>query len=228
LQPWLRTTIENEPDLLLQTAPPDVREHLSVMLIDELSTYPNVVLGCPVQCYAVRTDETPRGWGRILLPNNPADVTPTHGLTFTGWMIPYAGLPFVSNNRHDIPMSIGRVHCLVAMFRVDLWCERDLSTIPPEWWEKLFEGSFVNMLLTAHSLYPLPVALEVGRVLHEVNRGTHNKDTQPLYITPGTHQWACGIARKFHEDAAPHFVDFDKKEPEPADADVWRDDEDDI
>lgn len=229
LQPWLRTTVSSEADLLLQITPPDIRPHLSAMLLDLLSNWPKTLVGVPVQIYADRAHDTPPDWGRLIVPESPVCIVPVRGLVFCGWLSPWACLPHDAIKPREMVLKMERLHCLVALFRAASDLDFDNLVIPQKWWTDLFTGCQADVYLSAHPIHALPLALEVARLLADVDRGTLNDDRELIYITPSLFDWACKTATRFRAETERYIPNFDKLYPEPIIVNEDEDeDEDDI
>ena len=217
MQTWLKTAVPGDADLLLQVAPQDVRERMAALLLDLLSDYPCVIVGCPVQIYA---QVTPACDAAPVLPSYPTCIVPVRGLVFLSWLSPYAGLPYAWPAVHAVPVTTGRLQCSVAVFRVAQGYAADLPTIPDAFWSRLFENYCTRPRLAAHGLYLLPAALDVARVLQAADRGTRIESSEYPYLTPALLERSCTTAPHFRAETAPHFAHFDEAVPDSAHDDI--------
>ena len=215
LRSWLAAAEPGEAELLIQSAPPDIRAHLSVLMLDLMTCWPKTLLGVPVQLYAARAHDTPPKQGLFLVPDTPACIVPTKGLVFLGWLSEFAQLPLAPGGPKPKCFGMERIVCQIALFRAEPDFDYDNLKIPARWWVDLFAGCKADIYLSAHTLEPFPIACELGQVLAKAGHGNSWPDDEYLFLTKSQAQWARETGPIFHREGEIHIPNFEIQQDWP-------------
>lgn len=208
LRPWLLVALPGEAELLVHSAPPGIRHHLCLLMLDLLSQWPQTILGAPVQLFAARSTNTPPNQTLFEMPASPSCIVPVRGLVFLGWIDKGTTLALPSVKIPSQFIAIDRMVSLVALFRTQPELEIDNLKIPENWWARLFAGSNVDAYFTAHTLQPYPIALETCRLLDDAANGKDQSDNDLLFVTQSQVDWAIKTGPVFREEGERHIPNF--------------------
>lgn len=221
LRTWLAAAVPGEAELLIESAPLDIRAHLSVLMLDLLTCWPKTLLGVPVQLYAARANDTPPKQRLFLFPESPVCIVPIRGLVFLGWLSEHTQLPMAAGTPKPKCCGMERIVCQIALFRAQPDFDYDNLKIPPKWWVDLFADCQADIYLSAHNLQPFPIACELGQVLAEAGRGNIWSD-EYFFITQSQAQWARETGPIFHREGEIHIPNFEIQQDWP---EIFEDDD---
>ena len=208
LGPWLQAAMPGEAELLIQAAPPGIRSHLCLLMLDLLTEWPQTILGAPVQLFAARTNGTPSNQSLFEMPAAPACIVPVKGLVFLGLIDKSSPLSLSVGNIPRQAIVIDRMVSLVALFRSQPDLDIDNLMVPAIWWAKLFAGSNADAYFTAHPLQPYPEALETCRLLDDAANGKDQSLAEPLFMPPSQIKWALKTGPVFRVEGERHIPNF--------------------
>jgi hypothetical protein len=222
LQTWLSAACPGEAELLMRSAPRDIREHLSVLMLDLVTDWPKTILGVPVQLFVARSQDTPLRQRHFRLPQSPTCIVPIRGLVFMGWISEHSKLPMFPGSPKPIYIGMECMVCRIGLFRAQPDFDFDNQAIPARWWADLFTGCQADVYLSAHFLQPFPMACEIGQVLDDAARGKVWPEDEYLFIKELEAKWARQTGPIFHREGEIHIPNFGIQASwtEPGDDDI--------
>lgn len=198
LKPWLDCALPGEVELLIDACPKGLRGHLTLLLGDLLSGWPQGVWGVPVLVLARRCAETPAGARRVVLPGPGGERGFAEGVAFAGWidkgsLLPAAGLLPGSGTLAEVSVAIGRMDCAVACFRADQGVDAAGIEIPVMFWAEVLAGMPVELRMSAGAVTECyAAALEVARTMWRAAGGEGVGTRDEVFATRS--ELAAGVA----------------------------------
>lgn len=167
VQSWLAVAGPYDVESLLDAMRPDIQPKLALLLRDLISSYPTMLVGCPVLLYIKPEDAQSVS---VTLPGPRETLAqPNTQMSFVGWL----GIDHLSSTpiklkstRGQMDVPTNQVQVAIAIFETqENFFDQKEFDIPFFWWANLFQPIDGLVRVSARMAMPYPDAYEAARIM---------------------------------------------------------------